>query len=461
MARGETRAKLKKLTLTAKHGLEHFGHSTAEAFMKPSLIPEKLERCVDNCIVQPVTRTVDFFDDSLHHSHPTHDKDGRGKGHGGGFGRRLRVVFQRPLASGDGAHAHYPKSDADAALLRRALDENVVFHGLSESKREWLHGAFEPVVVEKGATIYAEGDEGDYFYVIGSGTVTFRVAGNEVGHLEAGSSFGEQALLYSSPRAATAVARTKCGLFRLDQGTFRGLFQKLMKESHAKVLATLRKVLLFKDLDESYLNKISYNLKVFKYHDGEVLVKQGDPRRLFVIQEGKVDIDVGEGSSLKLGGADYKLVAQTMEAGKCFGEYAIMEDKWGFKTATAVGDVEALSIDREQFMKVLGGDLQGLIKKSLDKKKLVSVASGNRAWTAKGGGRARGPNSRCGLRPNKPQERGANSKHLGGNAGEQSNVATAAASGPAPLQFGRLSHRGLDPSPRRRLCLGTSCPLVA
>jgi len=214
--------------------------------------------------------------------------------------------------------------------------------------------------------------------VIGSGTVTFRVAGNEVGHLEAGSSFGEQALLYSSPRAATAVARTKCGLFRLDQGTFRGLFQKLMKESHAKVLATLRKVLLFKDLDESYLNKISYNLKVFKYHDGEVLVKQGDPRRLFVIQEGKVDIDVGEGSSVKLGGADYKLVAKTIEAGKCFGEYAIMEDKWGFKTATAVGDVEALSIDREQFMKVLGGDLQGLIKKSLDKKKLMHVRFGAR-----------------------------------------------------------------------------------
>ncbi|KAA0149783.1 hypothetical protein FNF31_07160 [Cafeteria roenbergensis] len=54
-------------------------------------------------------------------------------------------------------------------------------------------------------TIIRQGDAGDYFYVQVSGTCQVLVNGEVVLETSAGQSFGELALLYDSPRAATVV----------------------------------------------------------------------------------------------------------------------------------------------------------------------------------------------------------------------------------------------------------------
>ena len=56
-----------------------------------------------------------------------------------------------------------------------------------------------------------------------------------------------------------------------------------------------------------------------------------------------------------------------------------MEDRWEMGAVKAVGNVVALSLEREQFVWMLGNDLRGLIKRSLDKKALVSFVVGNGA----------------------------------------------------------------------------------
>lgn len=48
-----------------------------------------------------------------------------------------------------------------------------------------------------------------------------------------------------------------------------------------------------------------------------------------------------------------------------------MENKWAIGAAKASGDVVALALEREQFIRVLGDDLKPLIRHSIDKKKLV------------------------------------------------------------------------------------------
>ena len=96
------------------------------------------------------------------------------------------------------------------------------------------------------------------------------------------------------------------------------------------------------------------------------------PKRFFILIQGTVALK-GKG---KLGGSDYKQAA-SLRAGSCFGEYAMLENKWSFGAATASGDVVMWSLDREQFVRVLGDDLRPLIRRSLDKKKLVSGAAGH------------------------------------------------------------------------------------
>ena len=70
---------------------------------------------------------------------------------------------------------------------------------------------------------HKQGDEGDNFYVIDEGEV--EVWKKEEGEQEAkmvlelgpGGSFGELALIYNQPRAATVKCRTECQLWAIDQ----------------------------------------------------------------------------------------------------------------------------------------------------------------------------------------------------------------------------------------------------
>ncbi len=55
-------------------------------------------------------------------------------------------------------------------------------------------------------------DLGDYFYIVDQGKVDFIANDLQVGSTSRGGSFGELALLYDCPRAATCVAATDCDL---------------------------------------------------------------------------------------------------------------------------------------------------------------------------------------------------------------------------------------------------------
>lgn len=364
---------IKRVTLGIGQGIQSFAKGTVETV---GTIPEKLETCFDHIIVQPTKRTVDFFEegtskilsdtDRLFNERVKKAQDGA---------RHLKVVFAQPL--GDlgalGSVTKYPKSDADNVLIEAALKENFVFNSLPANKRSGLISAFEPIVVKHGTKIIEEGDVGDYFYVVGQGEVIFEIGGKEVGSAGKGSSFGELALLYQAPRAATCTAKSQCGLFRLDQQTFRLIMEQQMKDSHAAVMNILKTVSYFKDLDEAYLDKISNNLKVINYNDGDVLASRevDSIKRFYIIKEGNVEV-----KGIKAGGAEYNDI--TMGPGKFFGEYAITQNEWGIGAATAKGKVVALALDRDQFIRVLGNDIGALVQNGMDKKKLALIPFGKR-----------------------------------------------------------------------------------
>jgi Na+/melibiose symporter-like transporter len=78
---------------------------------------------------------------------------------------------------------------------------------LSEATIESLASAVERVTYPAGGTVFSEGDPGDRFYVITTGTVEVSRAGCSVAQLGRGECFGEIALLRAElPRTATVRA---------------------------------------------------------------------------------------------------------------------------------------------------------------------------------------------------------------------------------------------------------------
>jgi len=107
---------------------------------------------------------------------------------------------------------------AEVALLRR-ID---IFAALRPVELERLAEALEPVTATAGEAIIRQGEEGDRFYVIVSGTVDVGVDDVRVRELGEGEYFGEIALLHGGPRTATVTAREAVDLRALGRDVFLG-----------------------------------------------------------------------------------------------------------------------------------------------------------------------------------------------------------------------------------------------
>lgn len=67
----------------------------------------------------------------------------------------------------------------------------------------------------------------------------------------AGDTFGELALLYNSPRAATITAKTAGKLYSLDRATFNNIVQGTAAQKRNSYLEILSKVEILADIDPS------------------------------------------------------------------------------------------------------------------------------------------------------------------------------------------------------------------
>ena len=105
-----------------------------------------------------------------------------------------------------------PKDDSTKDKIRERLSKSFLFNSLEEKELEIVIDAMTEVKLSPGEVIIKEGDDGDYLYVVEIGKLQCSkiFPGNtEPTNLivyEPGGAFGELALLYNAPRAATIAA---------------------------------------------------------------------------------------------------------------------------------------------------------------------------------------------------------------------------------------------------------------
>jgi MFS family permease len=95
-----------------------------------------------------------------------------------------------------------------------------LFAPLPVTTRERLACKLRETRAQAGTTIVEEGAAGDCFYLLAAGEVDVLQSGRRVATLGPGDHFGEIALLRSTPRTASCVARTDAELYAIEGPTF-------------------------------------------------------------------------------------------------------------------------------------------------------------------------------------------------------------------------------------------------
>jgi CRP-like cAMP-binding protein len=260
----------------------------------------------------------------------------------------------------------YPKSDGAVQFIDNSLVDNFIFASLSGKERRLLIDAMVMDTVPAGTVIIKQGETGDFFYVVDEGHVSFAVDGNHVGACGRGGSFGELALLYNCPRAATCLANTTCRLWKVGQRTFRYMLANNNASQQKDIHDVLRQVPFLSELGESDLLRISDALTSVTFPEGERLINKGDVGEVFyILREGKVKVhDIGFGDS--------QYVDQVIGPGDWFGERALLTGDARSANITAVTNCTTLCLSRETFEMVLG-PLQHLIDRAAKKRTLEGV----------------------------------------------------------------------------------------
>ncbi|ELK25003.1 cAMP-dependent protein kinase type II-alpha regulatory subunit [Myotis davidii] len=253
----------------------------------------------------------------------------------------------------------HPKSDEQRCRLQEACKDILLFRNLDQEQLSEILDAMFEKIVKADEHVIDQGDDGDNFYVIERGTYDILVTKDDhtraVGQYDNRGSFGELALMYNTPRAATIVATSEGALWALDRGTFRRIIVKNNAQKRKMFESFLESVPLLKSLEASERMKIVDVIGEKAYKDGERIIAQGEKADSFyIIESGEVSILIKSKTKVNKEGGNQEVEIARCHKGQYFGELALVTNKPRAASAYAVGDVKCLVMDVQAFERLLG-----------------------------------------------------------------------------------------------------------
>ncbi|RXN00847.1 cAMP-dependent protein kinase type II-beta regulatory subunit [Acipenser ruthenus] len=194
----------------------------------------------------------------------------------------------------------YPKADEQRIRLQETCKDILLFKNLDTEQMSQVLDAMFERLVSPGEHVIDQDDDGDNFYVIERGTydISVKVDGIDccIGTYNNHGSFGELALMYNTPRAATIIATSPGALWGLGDSA-----------------------------DSFYI-----------VESGEVKI---------TMRRTKSQLNVEENGAVEIA---------RCTRGQYFGELALVTNKPRAASAYAVGNVKCLVMDVQAFERLLG-----------------------------------------------------------------------------------------------------------
>eukprot|EP00440_Ansanella_granifera_P040838 gb/GFBE01044284.1/.p1 GENE.gb/GFBE01044284.1/~~gb/GFBE01044284.1/.p1 ORF type:complete len:770 (+),score=265.98 gb/GFBE01044284.1/:1-2310(+) len=255
-----------------------------------------------------------------------------------------------------------PKTDDEVALIKKALQANsnlnTIAH-LDEPQIKAITDVMWKETVNKGKAIITQGDlSADYFYIVASGCFDITKTGGEqsaekaamaaIGKVESGGSFGELALLYFAPRAATITAAADSTVWVCARQQFKDILLRATANELEENLKHVGHCEVFSSLKDNEKKELAAAMHEMTFSKDETIFEQGERgTQFYLLIQGEVAV-VKDGKELTKLGA-------TADKAPYFGEKALAENEPRAATIKVISETaKTLWVDKESFEMLLG-----------------------------------------------------------------------------------------------------------
>nr|CAH8852591.1 unnamed protein product [Trichobilharzia regenti] len=173
----------------------------------------------------------------------------------------------------------HPKSDQQKEKLMQVVHEIHLLRCLDRDDHIELINAMFERKVEPGEEVIKFGEDGDNFYIIEDGDYEiYTMKDNQmqkIAEYKGKGSFGELALLYNTPRAATVRAITKGTLWAITRDTFHAIITAKAFKKRKLYESLLEKVDILSYLTPYERLNVADTLQTRIVEEGEAIFLQG------------------------------------------------------------------------------------------------------------------------------------------------------------------------------------------
>ena len=248
-----------------------------------------------------------------------------------------------------------PKTNDQLRRIIQVINKCFMFSSLDRSEKEVLAMAFEERRFSNEESVITQGEDGNELFVVDSGEFAcFKQFSKEdspkfLKNYCCGEAFGELALLYNVPRAATIKARDEGVCWVLDRDCFNNIVKEASQKKRERYEQFLTGVELLREIDSYERSQIADALQSVSYMGGEYIIREGEIGDvLYFIEEGEAIAT----KTLNPGLPPVEVLQYS--AGNYFGELALLKSAPRAANVLAKTNMKCAIMDRRAFKRILG-----------------------------------------------------------------------------------------------------------
>jgi len=262
-----------------------------------------------------------------------------------------------------------PKTTDQLNQIKNVLKISFMFNTLDEKDFDIVINAMKILKFGANEIVIKQGEDGNELFIVGGGKLKCekifpgQTAPTFLKNYSIGDVFGELALMYNAPRAASIFAIENSVLFSLDRDTFNHIVKMAAIKKRDLYESFLTKIEIFSTLEPYERAKICDCLKTERYKKGDLIIKEGELGDIFyLIQSGTADAFQNEKGI-------EKRVFQYKEH-DYFGELALLHDQKRKASIKVTSDVLVVAVMSKMTFKRILGPLEDILKRNSEKYKL-------------------------------------------------------------------------------------------